>query len=232
MVGIIVSVGNLVFYPLLSLDPVYAVAIISFFLSLVFVIANKMLVNQDKLRHVKKEMKKIQEEIKKARKKNNEKEMSKLWEKSMKMSHQQLTMVLKPMVVSMLLIFMVFPWMKFTYGDVVSPVNGSSAVFEYMGHENEFSLDYKPDDAVAIRDMVSGNLYAPGDTVILFGREWIIGFDPPKDDDSPPTVVFSSMKVKLPISIPFVGDTVGWLGFYILMSIPSTIILRKLLGVQ
>ncbi len=232
MVGIIVSVGNLVFYPLLSLDSVYAVAIISFFLSLVFVIANKMLVNQDKLRHVKKEMKKIQEEIKKARKKNNEKEMSKLWEKSMKMNHQQLTMVLKPMVVSMLLIFMVFPWMKFTYGDVISPVNGSSAVFEYMGHENEFSLDYKPDDAVAIRDMASGNLYAPGDTVILFGREWIIGFDPPKDDDSPPTVVFSSMKVKLPVSIPFVGDVVGWLGFYILMSIPSTIILRKLLGVQ
>ncbi len=142
MVGIIISVGNLLFYPLLSLDPVYAVAIISFFLALVFVIANKILVNQDKLKHVKKEMKKIQEEIKKARKKNNEKEMSKLWEKSMKMNHQQLTMVLKPMVVSMLLIFMVFPWMKFTYGDVVSPVNDSSFMFEYMSHENEFSIDF------------------------------------------------------------------------------------------
>lgn len=232
MVGIIVSIGNLVFYPLLSLDPVYAVAIISFFLSLVFVIANKILVNQDKLKHVKKEMKKIQEEIKKARKKNNEKEMSKLWEKSMKMNHQQLTMVLKPMVVSMLLIFMVFPWMKFTYGDVISPVNDSSFVFEYMDHENEFSIDFKPDDAVTIKDMLSGKLYVSGDTVIILGREWIIGYDPPKDEGSQPTVVFSSMKVKLPVSIPFVGDTVGWLGFYILMSIPSTIILRKLLGVQ
>ncbi|MEA2004633.1 MAG: EMC3/TMCO1 family protein [archaeon] len=232
MEGIIVSLGNLVFYPLLDMDPVYAVVILSSFLSLIFSLANKVMVNQDKLKHVKSEMKKIQQEIKKARKKNNEKELSKLWEKSMKMNHQQLTMVLKPMVVSMLLIFMVFPWMRFTYGDVVSPVNDSSFIFERGDYENEFSVNMRSDDSVAIKDMSSGKSYVPGDIVVLDEREWTVRYDPPKDEEGIAKFVFSSMKVKLPISIPFVGDAVGWLGFYILVSIPTTIVFRKLLGVQ
>ena len=232
MEGIIVSLGNLVFYPLLDMDPVYAVVILSSLLSLIFSLANKVMVNQDKLKHVKAEMKKIQQEIKKARKKNNEKELSKLWEKSMKMNHQQLTMVLKPMVVSMLLIFMVFPWMRFTYGDVVSPVNDSSFLFERGDYENEFSVKMISGDSVMIKDISSGKSYVPGDIVMLDEREWTVRYDPPEDEEDIPKLVFSSMKVKLPISIPFVGDSVGWLGFYILVSIPTTILFRKILGVQ
>ncbi len=230
--GIIVSIGNLVFFPLLGLDPMYAVAILSVILALVFVIANKLMVNQDKLKHVKAEMKKIQAEIKKAKGKNNDKELSKLWEKSMKINHQQLTMVLKPMVVSMLLIFMVFPWMKFAYGDVVSPINDSSVVFTYSDFETAFDVGETTDGLPVVIDSTSGKSYKIGDKVVILGREWIIDYKEAKNEDDPPSIVFKTMKVKLPVSVPFVGQFVGWLGFYIIVSIPATIILRKLLRVQ
>jgi len=37
--------------------------------------------------------------------------------------------------------------------------------------------------------------------------------------------------VKLPISVPFIGDELNWLGFYILIAMPLTWIFRKMLGV-
>ena len=233
MVDLIINIGNILFSPLLGLEPVYTVSLVAFFLSLVFVIANKVLVNQDKLKHVKREMKTVQKQIKKAKAKNNEKEMKNLWAKSMKLNHQQLKMVLKPMMVSMLLIFMVFPWMKFTYGDVISPVNESSALFVRGDFENPFTVHVGVGGGdVTFVDDVTGKVYSLGDTVMLSGMEWIIEYKPSSGGDDMSSVVFKTMKVKLPISLPLVGGFVGWLGMYILMSIPSTIILRKLFGVQ
>ena len=36
--------------------------------------------------------------------------------------------------------------------------------------------------------------------------------------------------VNLPFAFPFFGDNLGWLGWYILISIPSAQIFRKLMG--
>ncbi|MBW6461577.1 MAG: DUF106 domain-containing protein [DPANN group archaeon] len=231
--GVLINIGNILFSPLLELEPVYAVSIVASFLSFVFVVANKMLVNQEKLKHVKHEMKTVQKDIKKARLKNDEKEMKHLWEKSMKLNHQQLKMVLKPMMVSMLLIFIVFPWMRFTYGDVISPVNDSSALFVRGDFENAFTVHVGVGGGdVTFVDDITGIAYSLGDKVMLLGREWTIEYKPSSHGDELSSVVFKTMKIKLPIRLPLVGGFVGWLGMYILMSIPSTIVFRKLLGVQ
>ena len=231
--GFLVDVGNLLFNPLLSIEPVYAVSIIAMFLSLIFVIANKVLVNQEKLRHVKKEMKNMQVKIKKARAKNNEKELKVLWEKSMKVNHEQLKMVLKPMVISMLFIFILFPWLRFTYGDVVSPVNDSSVVFVQGDFEKVFMIDVFDDGSIKLRDEVSGKSYVVGDKVRVSNIDWMIKYESRTVDDKDKSyVVFKSLEVKLPFKLPLVGGYVGWLGLYILASIPATMIFRKLFGVQ
>ena len=43
---------------------------------------------------------------------------------------------------------------------------------------------------------------------------------------------YNGVTIALPFNLPFIGDSVGWLGAYIIMSIPATIILRKLLDVE
>ncbi|MCX6816009.1 MAG: hypothetical protein NT120_04115, partial [Candidatus Aenigmarchaeota archaeon] len=44
-------------------------------------------------------------------------------------------------------------------------------------------------------------------------------------------VHFVRIAAMLPVSLPFVGNTLGWLGWYILASIPLVILIRKLLKI-
>lgn len=43
---------------------------------------------------------------------------------------------------------------------------------------------------------------------------------------------FGTVSAVLPFSLPLVGSSVGWIGLYIIASMPATIIFRKALGVQ
>ncbi|MEA3229439.1 MAG: EMC3/TMCO1 family protein [archaeon] len=230
--GLTVVLGNMLLFPLLDINPVYAIGIIAVFLSLVYALLNKIMVNQEKLRHVKKEMKRIQAEIKKARAKNDEKELKSLWDKSMKVNHQQLTMVMKPMIASMVFIFLIFPWMGYYYGDVVAPINESQATFNYDDAENQFKVDVKSDGSVTIKDLSSGKICSADDKIMLEGKEWIVEYKDGKNENDAGALVFKVMRVKLPFSLPLVGGYVGWLGLYIIFSIPATIVARKLMGVQ
>ncbi len=43
---------------------------------------------------------------------------------------------------------------------------------------------------------------------------------------------FADLSVALPIGLPLVGNAVGWLGLYIIVSMPATVVFRKVMGVQ
>lgn len=43
---------------------------------------------------------------------------------------------------------------------------------------------------------------------------------------------YTEMVFNLPISLPYFGNDIGWLGFYIIISLPSTFIFRKILEVD
>ncbi len=43
---------------------------------------------------------------------------------------------------------------------------------------------------------------------------------------------FASVLVQLPVTIPFAGNDLGWFWWYILITIPCTMLFRKLLGVD
>jgi uncharacterized membrane protein (DUF106 family) len=44
--------------------------------------------------------------------------------------------------------------------------------------------------------------------------------------------MYSTATFMLPFPLPFVGNDVGWLGMYIIMSLPSSVLFRKILGVD
>ncbi len=43
---------------------------------------------------------------------------------------------------------------------------------------------------------------------------------------------FVKLTVKLPFALPFVGADIGWFGWYFILAVPSSVIIRKLLDVQ
>jgi uncharacterized membrane protein (DUF106 family) len=44
--------------------------------------------------------------------------------------------------------------------------------------------------------------------------------------------VFETLSVTLPVAIPFIGTSLNWFWWYIIITIPATLIFRKLLGVE
>ncbi|MBW6451802.1 MAG: DUF106 domain-containing protein [DPANN group archaeon] len=139
--------------------PIIQLTIITIIIASIFTIAQKKLVDQTKMKHLKSETLKIRGKLKKAQEEKNQKEIDALVQKSLSMSQKQMSMSMKPMAVSMVVVLLAFPWIAKT---------------------------------------------------------------------------FSSLIVTLPFSIPLLASsgTVGWLGFYIMISIPTTIVLRKVLGVE
>lgn len=146
-----------VFAPITSVSPVATVACVSVMMALLLTVLNRLLVDQTKIRLIREELKKLRTEMKKAQDGKDEKKMKKVMAKNMELSHKQLTMTMKPLMYSMVFVFMVLPWLRHTFADLA---------------------------------------------------------------------------VSLPVGLPIIGNAVGWLGLYIIVSMPSTVVFRKALGVQ
>jgi len=97
------------------LGPVLAIVVIAIVISLITNIAQKLLVDQDRLLYLQKEMKEFQQEMVEARKTNDQKALNKLQKKQMEfmgLQKEMMTMSLKPMMFTMVPIFTIFWWIR------------------------------------------------------------------------------------------------------------------------
>lgn len=148
---------DFLFKPLMTFGPLWAILGVSVIVSFIFSLTYKLLIDQDKMKFIKSELENLREKMNKAKKNNKEKELKDLYTKSLAISNKQMMLTMKPMMVSMIFIFILLPWLKYAY----------------------------------------------------------------------PEVLF-----KMPFYLPMFGATIGWLGLYIIVSLPTTFIFRKLLGVE
>lgn len=104
-----------VFNPLInSLGPVLAIVLIAAIIALVTTVAQKFLVNQDRLLYLQKEMKEYQQEMMEARKTNDPKALDKVQKKQaefMNLQKEMMSMSFRPMIVTFVPILIVFWWM-------------------------------------------------------------------------------------------------------------------------
>jgi uncharacterized membrane protein (DUF106 family) len=133
------------------------VLLISLALSLGSVLVYRFSTNQEAIRGLKKEMKTLNDRVKKARESGNMGEMNKLSGELMKLSSRQFQMNMKPMMLSLL---------------------------------------------------------------IFVGVFWVFG------------TYYSELIIPSPVSIPFVGNELGWYYWYFLIVLPGSFIFRKLLAVE
>ena len=119
MFEIIYQALDAVFGPLINLDPnpnnpIFAIFVIATIVAFVITLANKLLVDQDRLHFLQQEMKGFQQEAMQAQKSGDPKRMADMQKKQMEMMGQQKEMMFmsfKPMIVTFVPIILVFYWM-------------------------------------------------------------------------------------------------------------------------
>ncbi|MDD1763391.1 MAG: EMC3/TMCO1 family protein [Methanobacteriaceae archaeon] len=106
---------NAVLLPFINaVGPIVAVFIIATVVAFLITLANKLLVNQERLAYIQGEMKGYQSEMMKAQKSGDEKAMAKMQKKQAEFMDLQKEMMgnsFKPMIVTMIPILLIFWWM-------------------------------------------------------------------------------------------------------------------------
>ncbi len=95
--------------------PLISIVIIAIIISIITTVAQKILVNQDRLLFLQKEMKDFQQEMMEARKTNDPKALDKVQKKQtefMSLQKEMMTMSFKPMIVTFLPIIIIFWWIS------------------------------------------------------------------------------------------------------------------------
>ena len=107
---------NAAFNPLiLYMGPILAILVVGALISFVTTLANKLLVDQDRLMYLQKEMKEFNQEMMEARKSNDPKALEKAQKKQMEfmsLQKEMMFMSFKPMIVTFVPIIIIFWWIS------------------------------------------------------------------------------------------------------------------------
>lgn len=205
------------------------VAAISVGLSAMLMVLKYFLMDKDKYEEVKNRRKDLNKKMKEAQKEDNPEETSEHMQEMMALQKDMFMSQMKPMIVSMLIFFIILPWMYVTFTPIVdlSPADDGTytGMMEYNGYETEITVINESDEPIVV---VDGEEHDIGDRFQMEDLDWRIGNADLENDE---TIRFTAIILNLPFSLPLVGDTLGWFGTYFLFIIPSSLIFGKLLGI-
>lgn len=111
---IVFNALDVIFSPIMGFNPIYSIFIIATIIAFVITLANKLLVDQDRLEYLRKEMQDFQQQMMQARKSNDPKALEKVQKnqaKFMDLQREMMTNSFKPMIVTFLPIILIFWWM-------------------------------------------------------------------------------------------------------------------------
>ena len=205
-------------------NPMFGVLLISIVTNFVLSALYKFTTDQEELKKINEELKKINEEFKEAQKNKNQKEIMKLQGRMLEINNKKMKSSMKTMMISFLIIIPVFLYLlPNLYGDVTVNLNESlEGVINYQGTEMNVHVEEEP-----FLISIDGEKKHADDIIQLKGDEFTVKeFDKDKK-----LLLLKRVAVNLPFPLPIWGSHIGWLGWYILISIPFTTLFRKALGV-
>ena len=238
--------------PILRIDPLLAIIIMSFLFSLIITVVYKYTTNQDLMKQLKSEMKELQKEMKELRDKPED--MMRVQRKAMQTNMKYMTQSFKSTLYTIIPVILIFSWMNanFAYepirpdqtfqvdlafkegatGDVFAVVPEGVEIVDGDKQkitESRAEFSFKGKEGVYIEG--SSLKFSYNDTVAF--KEIIITDGPeyaPKDKSIRNSDMRSiSIEYEKKIILPFINW--GWLGAYIIFSIVFSILLRKLMKV-
>ncbi len=212
------------------------VAFMALLISIVISLIHKFTTDQEEMKQLKQEVKQMKEKMEEAKKNDDTEKMNQFMNKSMEANMSMLKQQMKPMLITMVAVLLILPYLHATFDQnvMLSQDNGS-----YSGTLNYQSLNtpitYMPDNDTAI---VNGTMVSVGEYVSVDDTEWQVrGFSNQTTkflfvQEEQPNISMSLVFFQLPFSLPLIGSSLEWLGFYIILTIPISIIVRKLMGVH
>lgn len=207
-----------------GLEPVLMIMIISTVVSFTLALSYKLLTNQEELKGVNEELKELNAKFKEAQKNKDQKELMKLQTRMLEINSKKMKNTMKPMMASFLIIIPVFVFIfPALYGDLVVKLDDSLAGTAEFGGKSANVQFVKEGSAIVI----NGEEKTPQQTMEIGDKEFVFK----SFDDGKKEVTLKMIAVNLPFSMPIWGERLGWLGWYILFSIPLTSVFRKVLGV-
>lgn len=229
MTEILFNVIKTTYTPFVEMGPLYAITAVSITISLILALAYKFLANQGKIKYARTELKELKTKMDAAKKKGNQKEMQKLFEKSLELNNQQLMLNMKPLLASMVLIALFLPWLAYAYGEVKSPVADNEGAYIYDKTNESFTITQNSEPMIKFDNNVIKTV-KNGDEIQIGARTHKVIIE--QSDNKVNAVKFEGYIANLPFSFPIFGNTVGWLGLYIIISMPATFLFRKMLNVD
>jgi len=108
-----------VFSPILVLNPMVSLTIMAFIISFIVVISYKKLIDKELLMQTKKRMKKLKEMTVEAQKSKDLTKIEVITKEMMELNKVYLKEVIKPLIVSLLVLIIFFPWMSSRFSGMV-----------------------------------------------------------------------------------------------------------------
>jgi uncharacterized membrane protein (DUF106 family) len=205
---------------LLAYPPVVAVTAYSIIVLVLINIFYRILVKQAAAKELKAQTKEISRQMREKQKEGKTEEATKLMGEMMQQNTRLMRMTMKPMIVSLIIVIILLPFLSGAYPDVGVAINNGSGNFTLNGNSYDVT---KSNKMIAITGPSTINCQAPCVETLEGGRYEI------QEDGQ--NVKLARIVAMLPVALPFVGDTLGWLGWYIIVSIPLVILLRKIMKI-
>jgi len=240
---------NLIFNPLINLSPLWGIAVISVILSVIITVIYKYTTNQDLMRDLKKEMKEFQNEVK-ALRDDPQKAMA-VQKRAMETNMKYMMQSFKPMFFTFIPIILIFGWLNthLAYEPILPDTEFTTTVTTAKDAVGVITLVVP--DAVTlvssaeqeiINKQASWTLKGAAGEYLLeynynsksYTKDLLItterAYKPVESRVSSPlkTIKINNNPVKV---MNLFGWKLGWLGTYIIFSIISSMVLRKLLKV-
>lgn len=198
---------------LLNYTPALSVFLFSIIILIVINIFYKILINQNDAKQIKQRSKEISAEMKEAQKAKDGDKSKKLMGELLQNNNKMMKLTMKPMIVSLIVVIVLLPSLATFYGDkVVTLQNNKGSVI--LNNEN-YTLEKTNNDLTI------------GSTLCSLPCTTQIGAHNYKINQENNGIKFAMIVAMLPVALPFLGGTFGWLGWYIICSIPLVIIIRK-----
>ncbi len=204
------------------------ILLFSLVLSLILTLLTKVLTNQKEIKETKKKMAGFKQQIKEAQKAGNKEDVKRLSDEMFKASKGQFKYSTKSMFVSMIVVIIAFAWLQASYDKLTvtfPQITNETANQSFVG-----TFKYEGQDHI-VETGVGQDLYI--DKKLYKSTEFIpfedVHLKPSIDAGKPALSVYAA---KSPVEVPYLGYYLSWFWLYVLITLPSTIIFRKLLNVE
>jgi uncharacterized membrane protein (DUF106 family) len=245
------STLNFIFGPLLKMPVLWAVIFISFIISLIITLVYKFMTDQDLMKSLKTDMKKHSDEMKLH--KNDPNKMMESQKKVMEVNMKYMMHSMKPTLITFLPIIIIFGWFNahLVYEPIMPGAEFTTTLTFEKGLTGEASL-ISP-EGISLLSNTTQKIEDGKIMWVLKGDEgeYIINYAVKDKEYTKDLLITSKQEYKPPVKIVKDGvlDTIkidqkelkplnlfgwklGWLGTYIIFSIVSSMLLRKILKVH